>query len=272
MLTNREWATVFWLTVILIVVLLRADGRAGLVKIAKAFIVRPLVVIAGLFVTWIVLEIEVAQGAGLWKPDLAKDTVIWAVTVSLPMLFSSAQEATKPGYFRQQVRRTIGLGVAVGFYLNLVVFPLLVEIPLQLFIAFVAMATSMTKSKTELAIHRTFYERLQAIVGLTFLAVAAAWTATNVRTLDPRELSLSFLLPVWLTIGVLPIMAGRADHETRQARAFALAIRRGRRQAGAPARLPRPARIGRHFRGRSRTSDRGRPRRRPNFGNPEPGL
>jgi hypothetical protein len=206
MLTNREWATVFWFTVILIVVLLRPGGRAGLVQIAKAFLVRPLVVITGLFVTWIILEIEVAQGVGLWKPDLAKDTVIWAVTVSLPMLFNSAQEATKPGYFRRQVRRTIGLGVAVGFYLNLVVFPLPVEIPLQLFIAFVAIATAMTKSKKELAIHRTFYDRLQAIVGLTFLAIAVAWSATNVRTLDPRELSLSFLLPVWLTIGVLPII------------------------------------------------------------------
>jgi hypothetical protein len=206
MLTNREWATVFWFAVILIVVLLRPGGRAGLVQIAKAFLVRPLVVIAGLFVAWIVLEIEVAQRAGLWNPDLAKDAVIWAITVSLPMLFNSAQEATKPGYFRRQVTRTIGLGVAVGFYLNLVVFPLLVEIPLQFFIAFVAIATAMTKSKKELSIHRTFYERLQAIVGLTFLAVAAAWTVTTVRTLDPRELSLSFLLPVWLTIGVLPII------------------------------------------------------------------
>jgi hypothetical protein len=205
-LTNREWATLFWIAVILVVVLLRPSGRAGLGQIAKASLVKPILIIHGLYLAWIVLVVAVARALGLWGIDLAKDTAIWAITVGLPILFGSVRDATTPGYFRRKARQTVGLGVVVGFYLNLVVFPLVVELILQPLLGLIVLAVALTKTKKELARVRPFYDRLQAIIGLVIFAAAALWLITNFRTLDAQQLSLSFLLPVWLTLGVLPLI------------------------------------------------------------------
>jgi hypothetical protein len=206
MLNNREWATLFWIVVVLVVVLLRPGGRGALGQFAKALFIRPLILLTGLLIAWIALVVVIGRAAGLWDLDLTKDTLIWAVTVGLPLLFKSAQDATKAGYYRRQVKQTVEMSAFMGFYLNLVSAPLLAEIVLQPILVFVALAPTLTRTKKELARYQRFYDRLAAVVGLIFFAAVGAWLIGDIHTLDPRELSLSFLLPIWLTIGVLPII------------------------------------------------------------------
>jgi len=64
-LTDREWATLFWIAVILFVVLLRPGGRAGLRGIARASFVKPTLIIHGLYFAWIVGVVAVARAVGL---------------------------------------------------------------------------------------------------------------------------------------------------------------------------------------------------------------
>ncbi|MGD0409751.1 MAG: hypothetical protein ABSB34_12280 [Candidatus Limnocylindrales bacterium] len=206
MLNNREWATLFWIAVVLLVLLLRSGGRTALGQLANAFFVRPLLLITGLFIAWIALVVALGRAAGVWDLDLTKDTVIWAFTVGLPLLFKSAEDATTAGYYRRQVKQTVELSAFVAFYLNLVSAPLLAEIVLQPILAFVALAPTLTRTNGALARYQRFYDRLAAIVGLISFVVAAVWLIGNIHTIDPRELGLSVLLPIWLTVGVLPII------------------------------------------------------------------
>lgn len=204
--TNREWATLFWIAFVLVIALTRPGGRAGIRQLVGAFLVRVFFVIAGLYVAWIAGLIWIAHNFGLWDLSLAKDSLIWAITVGFPLLFKSIKEATEPGYFGRQIRQTVALSVFVGFYLNLVSAPLPAEIAIWPVLLFVGVAPTLTRTNKDLARYQRFYDRLAALAGLAFLVAVTAWLVGNVRTLDPRALGLSFLLPIWLTAGVLPII------------------------------------------------------------------
>ncbi len=204
--SDRELASIFWLALGIGLLLLFPGGRASVRQIAAAFLVRSLVVLFSIYVVWIVLLVALARAHGFWNTDLTTDSVIWFLTIGLPTLFSSAEDATKPGYFWRKVRGTLALSVVLDFYLNLVQLPLLVQFVLQPIIVFVALGASLSKSRREFARLQPLFGRLQAIIGLSILASIPVWLVLNVRSLDPRELGLSFLLPIWLTIGVLPLI------------------------------------------------------------------
>jgi len=51
---------------------------------------------------------------------------------------------------------------------------------------------------------RKFIDALLALIGVAFLAYTGWRTYADWATLDPRQVALEFLLPVWLTVGLLP--------------------------------------------------------------------
>lgn len=151
MLTNREWASAFWIVVILALAMSRPGGRAGLRQIIGAFLAKSIVGVTALFVAWSVAIVAVARQFGLWDTDLAKDTVIWLLTVGLPILYGSSTQTTQQGYFRRKVAQAIKLDVVLAFYLNLVVLPFLVEVLLQPVTAVVAFTSGIGKTNKDLA-------------------------------------------------------------------------------------------------------------------------
>ncbi len=200
--TNRELATLFWLAVILAVVVSRPGGRAGLRQIIGVFFARTILIVMFLFLGWVVLVVAAASAVGLWNVDLAKDTMIWLVTIGLPILLQTS-DATTPGFFRRKLITTVKLDVIVGFYLNLVVFPLIVELALQPLIAFAMLASGLRQEDPAV---KRMGDRLRAIIGLGFLAGAIWWSVENIRSLDLGAVGLDFLLPLWLLVSVLPLI------------------------------------------------------------------
>jgi hypothetical protein len=71
-------------------------------------------------------------------------------------------------------------------------------------IAALAILRAVAGNKRENRQVRKFLDVLLALTGFAFLAHTGWRTYTDWATLDPREIMLEFLLPVWLTAGLLP--------------------------------------------------------------------
>jgi len=89
-------------------------------------------VLLAVFVIYVLGLVIAGQRLGWWNPDLAKDSVIWFLTVGFPTWFN-VQGASEDGFFRRTALRTIGIGAVVGFYLNLTAFSLPVELGFNYF-------------------------------------------------------------------------------------------------------------------------------------------
>jgi len=203
MLTNRDLATLIWLGVLLLVLVYRSDGRSILRGLAGAFL--PITVLLAVFVIYVLGLVIAGQRLGWWNPDLAKDSVIWFLTVGFPTWFN-VQGASEDGFFRRTALRTIGIGAVVGFYLNLTAFSLPVELGLQLLLLIAIFMSVMGKRDPKMKPAKQLGDFLILVIVLALAFNTANDLATNWASLDKTQTLLSFALPVWLTLGVLPFI------------------------------------------------------------------
>ncbi len=205
MLTNRELASVLWVGVILAVALPRPGARKTIGDLVRAFMVRSIIVSVLAYVGYVAVAVLAARAFGLWNTSLSKDTLIWLVTVGLPLLFGN-RDSAKPGFYRRTARRTVGISVFVGFYMNLALFPLWAEFLLQPVIAIVVIASATGKYNPKLAPAKRLADRMSALIGLALLGYVTWTVGTQLSDLDGLDLGLSLLLPIWLTLAVLPFI------------------------------------------------------------------
>src|SRR5579864_5562463 len=131
-LNNREWASLFWLSVILLSLILWRQTRGivlGVVPtLASAWIVW--LVFTGLL-AWTVVLVLAAYRFHVWSASLIKDTVIWCGSAAVALFFSLTNVSRRPHFFRMAALATLGFTPFLVFYLNLYVFPLPVELVSQ---------------------------------------------------------------------------------------------------------------------------------------------
>ena len=157
---------------------------------------------------WVGLELCVGARLGLWQPALAKGTILWTVGSAGALLFNSAQLQSNSDlhFFRRTLVATIGVTVVVGFFVNLYVMSLPVELGLQIIIVVPSLMIMVANKKPEHKSVKVFCELLLGVVVFLLLALAGRQVFLDWDQLDARELLLKFALPIWLTVGLLPFL------------------------------------------------------------------
>lgn len=199
---NRELALLIWIGALLIWALTRADMRRSLGDVAKAFL-QPAILVTSLgYVAWTVGLVFLASSEGLWNPELAGDTVLWAVT-SYGLLFASGQILDGSLLPRHKAMSVLQATILVEVFVNLAVFPLWVELFLLPVLALLTMAGAMATARPDLKEAEGPINGALSVIGVCLVS----WVIYKLAT-DPDLLSqttgLRFLLPCWLLLGLLP--------------------------------------------------------------------
>jgi len=199
---EREIASLVWLGAFLLWGATNSDLRSAYWQVVKGF-VQPkvlglIIVLAG----WTVGLAALAHRVGLWTMDVLSDTVVWFVTVGLAFYFSLGKVA-EDGWFRRTLRRAVGVAVFVEVFVNLRVFSLPVELVLVPLVSVIAVLGAFSEGKDEYKAVRRLATFLLSVLGVVFLVYVAVSLVD-----DPKvgETTRKLLLPVWLTIGVMPLI------------------------------------------------------------------
>jgi hypothetical protein len=202
---NRELATLFWLAVALCWVLSKPELRFGLRGIFRTLFQHPFLYLSLTGMAgYMALEVWAGARLGLWNRDLLNPTILWAVLSGGVMCFESNKAARDPRFFRTMLAETVAVGVFIEFFMNVFVMSLPAEIVTQFIIAALALMRGVAGNKPEHRQARKVFDVLFALIGFAFVAYTARRTYTDWATVDAREMTLEFILPVWLTIGLLP--------------------------------------------------------------------
>ena len=218
---DRELAVLFWLGAIGVFMLWRSDTRGALGDVAWALLQPKLAAAFLLLLATVVALCSGGSYIGLWDPHLATDTVFWFFGAGA-VLFVRIDQASEPKFFRKAVTQTLALTEFLAFFVNLFVFRLLVELLLQPLVFFLVAMVAVAASKPEYASVRRLMESLLVLVGGIVLVFAAVRLAQTWGEVDLPGASRALFLPVWLTIGILPliyVVALLAGYETAFARA-----------------------------------------------------
>lgn len=201
---SREWALLYWFVVLLVVVGNRRELRESFGQVVRlAFSGSLLALLAGLL-GWVALEAWLGSRARLWDVNLITATCVWFVTTGA-VLFYNVQDVFRRGrFFRTKAVAVLRLSSLVEFYLNLYVLGFVAELFLQPFLAFLAMLQVVAGLEDRHRSVKGLVDRLMALIGLVFLGYVLARTMSGWRELDAPNLLRQLLLPVWMTVGLLP--------------------------------------------------------------------
>lgn len=201
-MNEREIASLVWLGAFLLWGATKPDVRATYWQVVRAF-VQPQVVGSVIFLAgWTVGLVALGHRVGLWEMDVLSDTVVWFVTVGVAFYFSLGKVA-QDGWLRSTVRRAVGVAVFVEVFVNLRVFSLPVELILVPVVSAIAMLGAFSEGKDEYKPAHRLVTFLLSVLGIGFAIYAAVSLLDDPKT---GETVRKLVLPVWLTIGVIPLI------------------------------------------------------------------
>jgi hypothetical protein len=201
-LSNRDVASLIWLSIALAWALSRREIRESVISILRAFWGRLLAIYLA-FAAYVIGVVWSAQSVGLWNTGLVKETVVWLLVSGLFLLFSF-QKAAKRGFVGRTVKRAVGLTAFVEFYIGVGSFDLWAEpllIPVAVFVGLMSAVAGMNPANR---IVKRLFDAIASILGLTIVVATAIYVTSNWGNLNQRQLLLTFLLPIWLTVASLP--------------------------------------------------------------------
>lgn len=205
MLTTRDVAALLWLAVLFAFALARSDIRRSLWSVLVAF--RPFVLAMALYAGYVALIVYGAYRLGLWDAGLMKESVVWFLVSGMALFFSFLR-STEPKFFWRTTVATVRASVFVGFYLNLVTFPLLMEIVLQPALVTLALLSVVGGMRKDAQPAKRLADGVLAMLVLGMFVFVGARVLGDWQSRDAWETLRSLALPVWLTIGVLPFIYG----------------------------------------------------------------
>ena len=208
MLHNRELAALIWVGAAALWALSTKSVREGFAGLVKAFFKPQILIPLAAMLAWVGLELWVGVRLEIWNSALAKGTILWTLGSAGVLLFKSTQLGSEADLdlFRQTVVGTFGVTVIVEFFANLYVMNLPVELLLQPMVVVPSLMVAVGKQKPESRVATVFGERALAVIGVAVFGFAARQIYLDWHQIDARELVLEFVLPVLLTVGLVPFL------------------------------------------------------------------
>ena len=211
-LTTRELASLVWIGVAFVGAMSVRGVRAHVPHLLRAAFTWKLTVSYILLVACTVAFVVFGYRAHLWSWDLLKPTIVWFLTTALVMFFGLDKAMESRAYFRRAALRTIEIPVFLQFLADLFPLSIWVEIPMQgvlIVLVLVATVGRNADDDKQRALGRGI-DVLLGIVGIALLAASLAQVIRLWRDLSLVGLLKEFVLPVWLTLALLPFMYGFA--------------------------------------------------------------
>jgi hypothetical protein len=207
-LNSREWASLVWLGIVLIVLVFAAPKsqlRASFWTVFRSAFATKLTIVWIIYATWIVILVALADWANIWKAVLTKDTVIWTVTAGLALL-TGFTEASEPGYFRRAVLKAVSVVAILEYLVTLAIFSLWTELLLQPVVFLFAVAPIVAREPEQRTSWQYISTRFFAVFGLVLLAHTARTLWASWGSIDWKLSTLQALWPIALALWVLMLV------------------------------------------------------------------
>lgn len=203
---NRQWAILIWLVVLAVWMLSNKDARGSVQSVARRLTTPKVWVPLALMTLYVGGLLVVGWNAGIWTSELGTDTAFWFVGSAL-VLFFRLNEASEPGFFRRTALATVELTVFVEFAMNVSVFSLPVELILQPVLAVLFTIAAYTALKPEYGQLKPVLDFVLGFTGIVLAMIVVSRTLSQWDEIDLVLQGLTLALPIWLTLGLLPLLA-----------------------------------------------------------------
>jgi hypothetical protein len=203
-LSNREIALLIWIGGLAIGAVVYRPARQALGPLVK-ILLHPK--IGGSVLALIAYTSLVVLGfyrLELWQWWMLKDTIFWLFGTAIVAFLDIPKATEEDGFFQKIVLDSVKLTVVLEFISNLYAFNLVFELLLLPTLAFLAVMAAVAETKTEFRPAKRLLGGMMAVFGLGLLIYIAVSVATGFHDFATVKHFEDFMVPVVLTIVVLP--------------------------------------------------------------------
>lgn len=168
--SSREIALGMWLTVVIVLLLVKRSTRSGFGSVLKALFAWKIMVWLLAMAAYISLSIYLFYRIGLWTPDLLKDTIFY-VLFSATIAFFNVNKVAKgeKNFFFEMLEDNLKLGIFLEFLTGLYTFDLWIELIIVPFAALLGGMQAVASRNEENAAVTKLINRIWIIAGIAGL-------------------------------------------------------------------------------------------------------
>jgi hypothetical protein len=205
-LNNREWAALFWLIAALIWALSNQDIRRSAAAAARTALHPKISIPLILMLVYVGAMVYEGWRLRVWRAGLVKDTIIWFVGSALVLFVNLSKASQERHFYLRTALRTLQITVLIEFFINLFVLSFWAELLLQPLVVLLVLVSSVADRDRQYRSVKQLVDRTVEIVGFCLAAFSLTELVRHWGQLDKLEHGLQFALPVWLTVGLLPLI------------------------------------------------------------------
>ena len=201
-LNTRETATLVWIVLALAIALTIPSGRGIVVDGAK-IVARPFVTILLAATTLLAAATTICLAwLGYWRTPMIPTTVAWFAGTAIVGTFGTGGVSE----LRRLVATTVALTAVVEFVSNAYTLPLPVELVLVPMVVVLVTLASFADLRPEFAITRRPFKVLVLALFVGMLTPTIVYVVQHLGQLASAERAREFLLPLVLTLALIPYL------------------------------------------------------------------
>lgn len=223
---NREYASIILIG--LLAIYLLAKGK--LLSVIKSFAdviklaLNPKILVPALIlVTYSTLLIYRAFECGFWNSGILLDTILEVAFVGFPSMLIASKATSVTSIKNELIVPEVGFGALTSFYINLVCFPILVEIVLQVVLLFLGIGYALFSSRRDASNLRLF-ENMRAALGIIVLVAVTLLLSNTWFSMDRGNELSSLFLSIWYPVFIAPYVIALAYYASLESMAMRIKV------------------------------------------------
>lgn len=214
---NREIATGMWLAVAIFLGARNAGIRESCGHLFGSFWKIKIVIPVLLMALHVGLSVLLLHRFHLWNMSLLKNTIYWFLFSGFVLFMNLMTSNECVAFFKKTIVGCVKIIVVIEFLLNFYTLPLLAELALVPAATFLVASSVYAENKPEYAPAKKLFDFILAVIGFALAGFVAKSIYQHYSGLMENDVLLSILLPINLTILLLPFLYFAkliADYET----------------------------------------------------------
>lgn len=199
---------VLWTVGFLVLALFKwPDVRMAMRGVAAAAVAPKLVLLVLGVAAYLGALLYAGSLVGIWSDALVSDTALWFVVTGLALYAGAFASPSAKQAPKRIVAGAIGLTVSMEVLVNFYALPIPVELVLVPCLTVLVTLSVYAEGKEEYAPAKRLSDGLLTTFGVIALAYVALRVAIDWGSFDWELAWQKLALPVWLTLGALPLLA-----------------------------------------------------------------
>jgi hypothetical protein len=205
-MNNRELVALVYLGLFFILVIALKNVRPSLVEVLKLLVTSKIGVMLGLYLATILTAIWSMSRLGLWTHSLLGNTILWIILIGLAWFININDAGKDSDFFKRRLLEALGISAFLEFFINLEAMPLVLEFISQAFLLFVVLLNAVAIREVKYQAVARLTSGILILGGLALLAYTIVELVRDWDTLNFQDILNQVLLPILLTIAVIPCL------------------------------------------------------------------